>query len=193
VNHAPAVDIGIATACDAQMPSLRSIALLLASFAVACTTTPHAREATADELAIRAIALDVYTIVSGDKGQARDWDRLRKHFVEGGAMHVSMQRGAQTAAAKFDVEQFIAMASQNSQQQAFHEAPLVTHVEAFAGVGYAWSSYTARHQKDGEPFARGVNCFTFVKTRDGWRIATIAWSEENERDKLPKRMLPQAN
>ena len=193
MNHAPEVDIAPATACDAQMPVLRALAFLFVLSAVACTSTPRALASNADELALRAIVQDVYAIVSGDKGQPRDWDRLRKHFVEGGTMHVSMQRGERIAAAKFDVEQFIAMANQNSQQQAFYEAPLVTRVEAFSGVGHAWSSYTARSQKDGDPFARGVNCFTFVKTKDGWRIATIAWSEETDTVKLPAELLPRGD
>ncbi len=158
---------------------------------LAACATPRA-EPTADELAIRAIVDDVYAIVSGDKGEARDWDRLRRHFAPGGAMHVSMRRGGQDAAARFDLEQFIAMATRNSQEQAFYEQPLVTRVEAFAGVAHAWSSYTERRAKDAEPFGRGVNCFSFVKGKDGWRIATIAWSEENDLDKLPASMLPQA-
>jgi hypothetical protein len=60
------------------------------------------------------------------------------------------------------------------------------------GVRRTWTSYTARRQQDAEPFARGVNCFTFVKTKDGWRIASIAWSEENESAKLPADMLTPA-
>jgi len=178
-------------------PRMRRVPLYFATVSTlwlaACAATPTTQPApSADELAIRAIVDDVYTIVSGDKGQPRDWDRLRKHFVDGGTMHVSMQRGERVASVKFDVEQFIAMASQNSQQEAFYESPLVTRVETFAGVGYAWSSYTERNAKDAEPFGRGVNCFTFVKGKDGWRIATIAWSEENERNKLPPSMLPAA-
>ena len=58
------------------------------------------------------------------------------------------------------------------------------------GVRKTWTSYTARRQQYAEPFARGVNCFTLVKTKDGWRIATIAWSEESESAKLPADMLP---
>lgn len=169
------------------------LATISAFLLAACAAAPATQPApSTDDIAIRAIVDDVYAIVSGDKGQPRDWDRLRKHFVEGGTMHVSMQRGERVASAKFDVEQFIAMASQNSQHEAFYESPLVTRVEAFAGVGYAWSSYTERNAKDAEPFGRGVNCFTFVKGKDGWRIATIAWSEENERNKLPSSMLPAA-
>ena len=165
--------------------------ILSALLLCACASAPIVNAPQSpDEEAIRHIVNDVYTIVSGDKGQARDWDRLRKHFVEGGSMHISMQRGERVAAAKFDLEQFIAMASQNSQQEAFYESPLVTRIEAFAGVGYAWSSYQSQKSKDAEPFARGVNCFTLVKTKDGWRIATIAWSEESESAKLPADMLP---
>jgi hypothetical protein len=173
----------------ARMRSSILSALLLC----ACASAPIANAPQSpDEAAIRHIVNDVYAIVSGDKGQARDWDRLRSHFLKDGAMHVSMQRGDRTAAASFDVEQFIAMASQNSQQEAFYESPLVTRIEAFAGVGYSWSSYQSQKSKDAEPFARGVNCFTFVKTKDGWRIASIAWSEENESAKLPTDMLTPA-
>ena len=168
----------------------RSPALLAALLLAACAASPRPAP-TADEAAIRAIVDEVYAIVSGDKAQPRDWDRLRQLFVEGGAMHVSMRRGEGAAAASFDLEQFIAMATRNSQQAAFFEEPLVTRVEAFAGVGYAWSSYTEKKARDAEPFGRGVNCFSFVKGKDGWRIVAIAWSEENDRDKLPASMLPQ--
>ncbi len=159
-----------------------------------CATSPTlpTGRPSADELAVRALVLDVYAIVSGEQGQARDWDRLRKLFADGGTMHVSMRRGDATVAAKFDVEQFIAMATQNSQREAFFESPLVTRVETFAGVGYAWSSYAARNTKAAEPFARGVNCFTFMKGKDGWRIVMIAWSEETDGDRLPASLLPDA-
>ena len=173
------------------MRAMRTIAFATSLALAACAApskspSPAAAVADADRDAILRITTDVYAIVSGAKGQARDWDRLRGHFVDGGRMLVSMQLPTgRYGASTFSVEEFVAMGTANSEQRGFVEAPMVTRIETFGGVGHAFSSYTARETAGAVPFARGVNSFQFVLTAKGWRIASIAWSEETKTLPLP--------
>jgi hypothetical protein len=138
------------------------------------------------ERAVRELVAQVYATVSGDRGAERDWQRFEQMFVAGGTLVVAAQ--GKDGAPRHRVltpAEFAQAAAANSRQQAFYEAPMVTRVEVFGGVAQVWSSYTARSAPAAAPFARGVNTFTLVRTQSGWRIVTIAWSEEAPGCALP--------
>ncbi len=152
----------------------------LLALAACASTQPVGDAARAEaERAVRDVVDVVYATVSGGRGEARDWARLEGLFVPGGTLVVAA-RGKDGAPRHrvLTPAEFVQSADANSKQQAFYEAPMVTRVEVFGGVAQVWSSYTARPSPDAPPFARGVNTFTLVRTADGWRIVTIAWSEE---------------
>jgi hypothetical protein len=166
----------------------RLLTLVPALALASCATSPipPGMTAGAEEAAIRAVVDDVYIIVSGARGEDRPWDRLAGHFLDGAQLTASRAIGdGQFGIRSFTPEQFIANARGSSEQRAFDESPLVTRILQFQGVAVAISSYEARVGEDVEPTFRGVNTFQLVKTPDGWKIASIAWSDENDEVRLP--------
>ncbi len=164
---------------------------MLLLFAVLClagcaSVSTTDQSPTADEVAVRATVNEIYTIVSGEKGVPRHWDRLKELMMPSAYLAISGRaKDGSTRSRTFSVDDFIKGATANSQQESFFESPLVTRVEIFGGVATAFSSYASRRVLGGEPFARGVNAFTLVKTPQGWRICVIAWSEESTGVALP--------
>src|SRR5262245_49828004 len=74
-----------------------------------------------DVASIDSILAALYDVISGPKGQARDWDRMRSLFVPSARLMVCVpNREAPPKAALrvFTVEEFIAAATQSSQRQA---------------------------------------------------------------------------
>ena len=166
----------------------RLVAIAVALLLSACVTqqVPRGLADGPETTAIRAVVDDVYAIVSGDRGAERPWDRLEGHFLEGARLTASRALADGSFEVRgFTPQEFVANARRSSAQRAFHESPLVTRVLQFQGVAVAISSYEARVGEDVEPTFRGVNTFQLVKTQDGWKIASIAWSDEDDEVRLP--------
>ncbi|MGA1522904.1 MAG: hypothetical protein ACO4CZ_02935 [Planctomycetota bacterium] len=166
----------------------RFLSLAVVLLSAGCATAPiPPGMADSDEVrAIQAIVEDVYVVVSGERGADRPWDRLAQHFLEGARLTLSRPTAEGSFVARsFTPEEFIENARRSSEQRAFHESPLVTRVLQFQGVAVAISSYEARVGDVVEPSFRGVNTFQLVRTAEGWRIASIAWSDEDAVVKLP--------
>lgn len=139
-----------------------------------------------DEAAVRAAVDTLYAVVSGEKGVPRPWERLKELFVPEGYFCISgVGRDGAPRSRTFSVDAFVEGASRNAAEESFYERPMVTRVEVFGGVANVWSSYASSRARNGEPFARGVNAFTLIKTAEGWRFCVVAWSEESPGVSLP--------
>jgi len=139
-----------------------------------------------DDVAVRAAVDTLYAVVSGEKGVARPWERLKELFVTEGYFCISgVGRDGKPRSRTFSVDAFVEGASRNAAEESFYERPMVTRVEVFGGVASVWSSYASSRTRNGEPFARGVNAFTLIKTAQGWRFCVVAWSEESPGLRLP--------
>ncbi|MDA0374625.1 MAG: hypothetical protein O2865_12635 [Planctomycetota bacterium] len=170
----------------------RSVVLALLFALSACVSPsnspsiPPGMEGGPEITSIRTVVDDVYAIVSGDKGETRPWDRLESHFIAGAQLTASRTTAAGTHEVRsFTPGDFVANARQSSERRAFHESPLVTRILQFQGVAVAISSYEARVGEAVEPTFRGVNVFQLVRTPEGWKIASIAWSDEDAQIQLP--------
>ena len=168
------------------MHRLAVTALLFALSACVSPSIPPGMEDGVEIASIRAVVDDVYAIVSGHQGEARPWDRLESHFAPDARLTASRTTANGSHEIRsFSPSEFVANARRSSERRAFHESPLVTRVLQFQGVGVAISSYEARVGEDVDPTFRGVNVFQLVRTSDGWKIASIAWSDEDAQVQLP--------
>jgi hypothetical protein len=143
-----------------------------------------------DVASIDAILAALYDVISGPKGQARDWDRMRSLFVPSACLMVCVpNRDAPPKAALrvFTVEEFIAAATQSSQRQAFYEREVARKTERFGHIAHVFSTYEARTEpgEDAEPIARGINSFQLFWDESRWHVVTIYWDTE-----APDRPIP---
>lgn len=132
----------------------------------------------------------LYTGVSGDAHQARDWTGFARLFVpearigvtqagEGGAVEVQLM----------DVAAFAALNDRVFAGRGFHETELHREQSGYGGVLHVWSVYEARHAPGAAPYARGANSLQLLRTAEGWKIVSLTWERERPDQPLAGRFV----
>jgi hypothetical protein len=144
-----------------------------------------------------AILNAVYSVISGGKGQARDWDRMRSLFVPDArlipAVAASAANGgaAHSDALFLTVDGYIERSGARLTSDGFFEHSVNNVMEQFGNIVEVWSTYESRHSPDDEkPFARGINSFQLLKDGDRYWVVNIFWDAETPAKPIPARYLP---
>jgi hypothetical protein len=150
--------------------------------------TPVARPA--DVSSMDAIMQAVYGVISGAKGQKRDWDRMRSLFVPGArliSVHAGKDGGASEARV-MSVDDYIRRAEPLMEKDGFFERESHRTVERYGDIAQVFSTYESRHaEADAKPFQRGINSFQLLFDGHRWWVVTIYWQGERPDLPLPKQ------
>lgn len=154
--------------------------------ATSLAETPAARPA--DVSSMSAIIDAVYDVISGPKGQKRDWDRMRSLFVPGARL-ISAHTGEDglTTAHVMSVEDYIRLGDPLLKKDGFFEREAHRTEEHFGNIAQVFSTYESRHTKDAEPFQRGINSFQLLFDGHRWWVVTIYWQGERPGLPIPKQ------
>jgi hypothetical protein len=144
-----------------------------------------------------AILNAVYSVISGGKGQARDWDRMRSLFVPDArlipAVAASAANGgaAHSDAIFLTVDGYIERSGSRLTSDGFFEHSIHNEIEQFGNIVQVWSTYESRHNlEDAKPFARGINSFQLLKDGDRYWVVNIFWDSESPTKPIPAKYLP---
>jgi hypothetical protein len=144
-----------------------------------------------------AIVSAVYSVISGGKGQARDWDRMRSLFVPDArlipAVAASAANGgaAHSDAIFLTVDGYIERSGSRLTSNGFFEHSIHNEMEQFGNIVQVWSTYESRHSPDdAKPFARGINSFQLLKDGDRYWVVNIFWDSESPAKPIPAKYLP---
>jgi hypothetical protein len=144
-----------------------------------------------------AIVAAVYNVISGGKGQARDWDRMRSLFIPEARLIPSVaspataDAPAHTDAIFFTVDGYIARSNGRMTSDGFFEHSIHNEIEQFGNIVQVWSTYESRHNADDPtPFARGINSFQLLKDGDRYWVVNIFWDSESPTKPIPAKYLP---
>jgi hypothetical protein len=144
-----------------------------------------------------AILNAAYSVISGGKGQARDWDRMRSLFVTDGSLipaaPASPANGgaAHSDAIMLTVDGYIERSNGRLTGDGFFERSVHNEIEQFGNIVQVWSTYESRHSPDdAKPFARGINSFQLLKDGDRYWVVNIFWDSESPTKPIPARYLP---
>ena len=149
--------------------------------------TPAARPT--DVASMNAIVEAVYDVISGGKGQERDWNRMRSLFAPGARL-ISAHTGKDgvTTAKVMSVEDYIQLAGPKLQENGFFEREAHRTEERFGSVAHVFSTYESRHAAaDAKPFQRGINSFQLLNDGHRWWVVTIYWQGERPDLPIPKQ------
>jgi hypothetical protein len=144
-----------------------------------------------------AILSAVYSVISGGKGQTRDWDRMRSLFVPDArlipAVAASAANGgaAHSDALFLTVDGYIERSGARLTSDGFFERSIHNEIEQFGNIVQVWSTYESRHNlDDAKPFARGINSFQLLKDGDRYWVVNIFWDSESSAKPIPAKYLP---
>src|ERR1700730_662610 len=144
-----------------------------------------------------AILNAVYSVISGGKGQARDWDRMRSLFVPDArlipAVAASAAHGvySHSDVLLLTVDGYIERSGGRLTNDGFFERSIHNDTEQFGNIVQVWSTYESRHAlEDAKPFARGINSFQLLKDGDRYWVVNIFCDSESPTKPIPAKYLP---
>ena len=124
---------------------------------------------------------DLYRSISGDVGEARDWDLYRSLFVDGADTYVVMPTAdGQGRYVHLSVESYIERSGPWLERVGFveHETRRMTY--NYGGLATIFSAFEGVRQDTGETVSTGINTFTLIFTDGEWKIAASAWRDADE-------------
>jgi hypothetical protein len=144
-----------------------------------------------------AILNAVYSVISGGKGQARDWDRMRSLFVPDARLIPAVAAPAANGGAAhsdaifLSVDGYIERSGSRLTSDGFFERSIHNEMEQFGNIVQVWSTYESRNApEDAKPFARGINSFQLLKDGDRYWVVNIFWDSETPAKPIPAKYLP---
>ncbi|WP_292108655.1 hypothetical protein [Brevundimonas sp.] len=150
--------------------------------------------APADVASPEAIVAALYEVISGDAGQARDWDRFRSLFHPTARLMPSgTDREGRGVVRSVTPDEYIARSEPFLLREGFHEREIARRSERFGRILHVWSTYETLHSRvDAEPFARGINSIQLFHDGQRWWILSVYWQAETSETPLPPAYLPAA-
>ncbi len=161
----------------------------VASVAAQEAPAPAARPE--DVASIDAIIAAVYDVISGPKGQKRDWDRFHSLFAEGARLIPTGRtpEGGFRTRVRTPAE-YATGSGPSLEQNGFFEREISRVAESYGQIVHVFSTYESRRAlEDPAPFARGINSFQLFNDGRRWWIVTIYWEGERPDNPIPARYL----
>lgn len=148
----------------------------------------------ADVNSIDAIVAAVYSVISGDAGVKRDWNRFRSLFHPKATLTPTGKNRAGVVGARvITPEDYISQSGAYLEKEGFHEREIARRTEQFGNIAHVFTTYEAKHRlSDAKPFMRGINSIQLFNDGARWYVLTIAWSQETPETPLPDKYLKSA-
>mgnify|MGYP001184979721 CR=1 FL=1 len=128
---------------------------------------------------VESTVKELYAVISGPAGQARDWDRLRSVFAPGARMVPVVVSGGSSRAIYWSVDDYIKNSGPYLEQTGFFEREVKATVQRYGPVAHVWSHYECWMGKpEGEPYDRGVNSIQLSHDGQRWWVQALSWSSE---------------
>jgi hypothetical protein len=173
-----------------RMPRTVHVLTVLTLIAGGSADGAHAQQpdaAPADVESIGAIITAVYDVISGEAGEARDWDRWHSLFAEGATLSAvvrtpdgSVRRVVMTP------ESYVERSGAVLERDGFVEAEIGRHTEQYGLIAHAFSTYESyRSRSDTEPFTRGINSFQLMNDGSRWWVVSVYWQGESSDFPIP--------
>jgi hypothetical protein len=128
-----------------------------------------------DTATTKSIVDTAYALISGRKGESRDWEKWRALHHPGARLIPIEGSGDQRVAKVMTPDEFITTRSAIFATMDFFEWETDRREEQCGTLAQVWSSYLAAHEPGGQPIRRGVNSIQLWNDGERWWILPIAW------------------
>lgn len=119
-----------------------------------------------------------YAVISGQKDDERDWDRLRGLFFPGARLFPNAVTTRPAEAEGLDIERYIENLKRFLGQHDFYERGEITQCFTMGNLAAVVSTYEAfLAPDDADSARRGVNFIHFLHDGQAWRITAMMWRD----------------
>ena len=164
-------------------------AILVVSISLTAQTAPKADPK--DVSSLDNIIAALYDVISGPKGEKRDWDRMRSLFMKDAKLiPTSKNQAGEIGLRYWSVDDYITTAGASLERDGFFEVETHRVTEDYGTITHIFSTYDSRRNlSDEKPFARGINSIQLLKDDHRWYIMNIMWMGETPQYPLPEKYL----
>ena len=134
----------------------------------------------------------LYDVISGEKGEARDWDLMKLLFHPDAKLIPSSKNNEGIYKARYmTVQDYIDTSGKWLVDNGFFEKEIHRVTNTFGNIAQIFSTYESfRSEKDTEPFMRGINSIQLLDDGERWWIINIYWTQESKENPIPEEYLP---
>lgn len=161
--------------------------LFLTSFQVEAQKNEYAKKVQSIDSTIETL----YSVISGDKGVARNWELFKYLFHKDAKLIPSgTNQQGKTGVRFMSPEEYINTSGKWLFENGFHEKEIGRTSEQFGNIAHVFSSYESfRTKTDTKPFMRGINSIQLLYDGNRWWILNVYWQAENSKNQIPKKYL----
>jgi hypothetical protein len=144
-----------------------------------------------DVSSIDAIIGAVYDVISGEAGEARDWDRWHSLFAVGATLS-AVTRGPDGGVRRVRMtpESYEQGSGPILERDGFFEREIGRVTEEYGLIAHAFSTYESRRSaSDPEPFTRGINSFQLMNDGERWWVVSVFWQGEGPDFPIPEKYI----
>lgn len=137
----------------------------------------------------------LYGVISGEKGESRDWDLMKYLFHPDARLIPSGKTKEGLYKARYlSTDDYISSSGKWLVENGFFEKEIHRTVNTFGNITQVFSTYEAFYSEaDKKPFMRGINSIQLLNDGNRWWIINIYWTQESEENPIPSVYLPQSN
>ena len=141
-----------------------------------------------DVSSIDSIINALYEVISGEKGEERDWDRERNLFHTEARLIVIKKEDNHLETKIMTSDEFIQYAKPFIDRTGFYEYEIARKVEEFGHVVHVWSTFESKYSKEDEkPYTRGINSIQLLNDQKRWWVMNVYWNKETDEFLLPEK------
>ena len=167
---------------------MKTLFLLLISL-VSTTTWAQGNDYSKDVASVDAIIGALYDVISGEAGEARDWDRFKNLFTaDARLIPTSKNQERKISYATLTPADYTRM-FESRVATGFYEKELNRMTDAYGTIVHIFSTYETRESKGGPVTNRGINSIQLLKTHERYYIMNVFWCGENTGFLLPDHYL----
>ncbi len=150
--------------------------------------TKHAKKVSS----IDHIITHLYAVISGEKGEARDWELMEYLFHPDAKLIPSGKNKEGVYKARYMTTQdYIQGSGKWLVENGFFEKELHRETEQFGNIAHVFSTYESYYsEQDEKPFMRGINSIQLLHDGTRWWIINIYWTNESSENPIPSNYLP---
>lgn len=134
----------------------------------------------------------LYKTISGGKDVKRNWGQFKFLFHKNAKLIPSGEnKDGEFKVRYMSPDDYIKGSGKWLEEHGFFEKEIHRETQQFGNMVHVLSTYESYYSEaDEKPFMRGINSIQLLFDNDRWWIINIFWTNETEKNKLPKAYLP---
>ncbi len=134
----------------------------------------------------------LYKVISGEKGEKRDWALFKFLFTPDAKLIPSGKNKAGIYKVRYMTpEDYIKTSGKWLVENGFFEKEISRNINTFGNITQVFSTYESfKSESDTKPFMRGINSIQLLNDGNRWWVINIYWAQESKENPIPKTYLP---